>query len=134
METVHVTFDELTEQTDPVHFSLGPAHILLTPGPISSGLVPNPPPAAPYVPPTNKELQILFHPMFDEYFESSTIDRRAPSAPTAQALVNPTGPSVSIPIDQEAPSGSVGSNNFYNDGFIIKIRSRASRHGKEKFN
>ncbi|GJW15197.1 putative ribonuclease H-like domain-containing protein [Tanacetum coccineum] len=106
METIHVTFDELTGQTAPVHFSPGPAPILLTPGPISSGLVPNPPPAAPYVPPTNKELEILFQPMFDEYFESSTVDRRVPPAPAAQAPVNPTGPSVSIPIDQEAPSGS----------------------------
>ncbi|GJS27366.1 retrovirus-related pol polyprotein from transposon TNT 1-94 [Tanacetum coccineum] len=106
METIHVTFDELTEQTAPVHSSLGPAPNLLTPGPISSGLVPNPPPAAPYVPPTNKELEILFQPMFDEYFESSTVDRLVPPAPAAQAPVNPTGPSVSIPIDQEAPSGS----------------------------
>ncbi|GJV49393.1 retrovirus-related pol polyprotein from transposon TNT 1-94 [Tanacetum coccineum] len=60
METIHVTFDELTGQTAPVHSSSGPAPNLLTPGPISSGLVPNPPPAAPYVPPTNKELEILF--------------------------------------------------------------------------
>ncbi|GKA94467.1 hypothetical protein Tco_0816505 [Tanacetum coccineum] len=73
---------------------------------ISSGLVPNHPPAAPYVPPTNKELEILFQPMFDEYFESSMVDRLVPPAPAAQAPVNPTGPSVSIPIDQEAPSGS----------------------------
>ncbi|GJR44024.1 retrovirus-related pol polyprotein from transposon TNT 1-94 [Tanacetum coccineum] len=106
METIHVTFDELTEQTAPVHSSPGPAHNLLTPGPISSGLVPNPPPAAPYVPPTNKELEILFQPMFDEYFETSTVDRLVPPAPAPQAPVNPTGPSVSIPIDQEAPSGS----------------------------
>ncbi|GJW47432.1 retrovirus-related pol polyprotein from transposon TNT 1-94 [Tanacetum coccineum] len=77
METIHVTFDELTEQMAPVHSNPGLAHNLLTPGPISSGLVPNPPPTAPYVPPTNKELEI-----------------------------NPTGPSVSIPINQEAPSGS----------------------------
>ncbi|GJU33362.1 retrovirus-related pol polyprotein from transposon TNT 1-94, partial [Tanacetum coccineum] len=54
METIHVTFDELTGQTAPIHSSLGPAPNLLTPGPISSGLVPNPPPAVPYVPPTNK--------------------------------------------------------------------------------
>ncbi|GJQ93372.1 retrovirus-related pol polyprotein from transposon TNT 1-94 [Tanacetum coccineum] len=106
METIHVTFDELTEQTAPVHSSPGPAPNLLTPGPISSELVPNPPPAAPYVPPTNKELEILFQPMFDEYFESSTVDHLVPPAPAAQALVNPIGPSVSIPIDQEAPSGS----------------------------
>ncbi|GJR84072.1 retrovirus-related pol polyprotein from transposon TNT 1-94 [Tanacetum coccineum] len=106
METIHVTFDELTRQTTPVHFSPGPAPILLTPGPIISGLVPNPPHAAPYVPPTNKELEILFQPMFDEYFKSSTIDHLVPPAPAAQAPVNPTSPSVSIPIDQEAPSGS----------------------------
>ncbi|GJT77480.1 retrovirus-related pol polyprotein from transposon TNT 1-94 [Tanacetum coccineum] len=41
----------------------GPTPNLLTPGPISLGLVPNPLPAAPYVPPTNKELEILFQPM-----------------------------------------------------------------------
>ncbi|GKF09712.1 hypothetical protein Tco_0043936, partial [Tanacetum coccineum] len=63
METIHVTFDELTRQTALVLFSPGPAPILLTPGPISSGLVPNPPPTAPYVPPTNKELEILFQPI-----------------------------------------------------------------------
>ncbi|GJZ15037.1 retrovirus-related pol polyprotein from transposon TNT 1-94 [Tanacetum coccineum] len=71
----------------------GPAPNLLTPRPISSGLVPNPSPAAPYVPPTNKELEILFQPIFDEYFESSTVDRLVPPAPAAQAPVNPTGPS-----------------------------------------
>ncbi|GKF43543.1 hypothetical protein Tco_0130095, partial [Tanacetum coccineum] len=44
----------------------GPAPNLLTPGPISSGLVPNPAPVLPYVPPTSKELEMLFQPMFDE--------------------------------------------------------------------
>ncbi|GJX83321.1 retrovirus-related pol polyprotein from transposon TNT 1-94 [Tanacetum coccineum] len=57
METIHVTFDELTEQTAPVNSSLGPNHNLLTLGPISSGLVPNSAPATPYVPPTNKDLE-----------------------------------------------------------------------------
>ncbi|GKC50122.1 retrovirus-related pol polyprotein from transposon TNT 1-94 [Tanacetum coccineum] len=42
----------------------GPAPTFLTPGHISSGLVPNLVPAAPYVPPTNKDLEILFQPMF----------------------------------------------------------------------
>ncbi|GJR02717.1 integrase, catalytic region, zinc finger, CCHC-type containing protein [Tanacetum coccineum] len=72
METIHITFDELTEQTAPVHPSSGPNHNLLTPGPISSGLVPNSAPATPYVPPTNKDLELLFQPMFDEYFETPT--------------------------------------------------------------
>ncbi|GJU22789.1 integrase, catalytic region, zinc finger, CCHC-type containing protein [Tanacetum coccineum] len=98
METIHVTFDELIGQTAPVHSSSGLAPNLLTPGPISSGLVPNPPPAAPYVPPTNKELR----------FCSSL----------SQALVNPTGPLVSIPIDKEAPSRSHSSFSNYQSSSI----------------
>ncbi|GKE47489.1 retrovirus-related pol polyprotein from transposon TNT 1-94 [Tanacetum coccineum] len=51
METIHVQFDELTEQMAPVQLSTGPAPTFLMPGQISSGLVPNSVPAAPYVPP-----------------------------------------------------------------------------------
>nr|GFC66446.1 integrase, catalytic region, zinc finger, CCHC-type, peptidase aspartic, catalytic [Tanacetum cinerariifolium] len=52
METIYVQFDELTEPMAPVHLSTGPAPSFLTPGQISSGLVPNPVPATPYAPPT----------------------------------------------------------------------------------
>nr|GEY42910.1 retrovirus-related Pol polyprotein from transposon TNT 1-94 [Tanacetum cinerariifolium]GEY43317.1 retrovirus-related Pol polyprotein from transposon TNT 1-94 [Tanacetum cinerariifolium] len=46
-----------------------------TKGPdISSGLVPNPVPATPYAPYTNKELEILFQPMFDEYLDPPQAD------------------------------------------------------------
>ncbi|GKC26357.1 retrovirus-related pol polyprotein from transposon TNT 1-94 [Tanacetum coccineum] len=105
METIHVTFDELTGQTTPIHSSTRPTPNLLTPGPISLGLVPNPPPAAPYVPPTNKELEILFQPMFDDYFKPHTVDRPVPPTPATQVLFNPIDPSVSISVDQDAPSG-----------------------------
>ncbi|GKD04731.1 hypothetical protein Tco_1179705, partial [Tanacetum coccineum] len=103
METIHIMFDELTEQMAPVQFSSGPAPILLTPGPISSGLVPNPAPAIPYAPPTNKELEMLFQPMFDEYFNPPGI-RQNPIPNVAQDPVIPTGPSVSIAIDLDAPN------------------------------
>ncbi|GJS87663.1 hypothetical protein Tco_0770299 [Tanacetum coccineum] len=109
METIHVTFDELTEQMAPVQFSSGPAPNLLTPGPISSGLVPNPAPAIPYAPPTNKELEMLFQPMFDEYFNPPGIHQN-PIPNVAQDPVKPTGPSVSIAIDLDAPSGSYTSS------------------------
>ncbi|GJV79024.1 retrovirus-related pol polyprotein from transposon TNT 1-94 [Tanacetum coccineum] len=105
METIHVQFDELTEQMAPVQSSPGPAPNLLTPGPISSGLVPNPAPALPYVPPTNKELEMLFQPMFDEYFNPPG-NRQDPIPNVVQDPVIPTGPSVSISIDLDAPSGS----------------------------
>ncbi|GKB08122.1 hypothetical protein Tco_0836406, partial [Tanacetum coccineum] len=105
METIHVTFDELTEQIAPVQSSPGPAPNLLKSGPISSGLVPNPAPVIPYVPPTNKELEMLFQPMFDKYFNPPGICQN-PIPNAAQDLVIPTGPSVSIAIDLDAPSGS----------------------------
>ncbi|GJU79083.1 retrovirus-related pol polyprotein from transposon TNT 1-94 [Tanacetum coccineum] len=81
-----------------------PKPILLTPGQISSGLVPNPVPAAPYVPPTNKELEILFQPMFDEYFETPSVERLVPPVPAVQVPVISAGTPSSTTTDQDAPS------------------------------
>ncbi|GJW08853.1 hypothetical protein Tco_1571276 [Tanacetum coccineum] len=53
----------------------GTVPTFLTHGQISSGFVPNPVPAAPYVPPTNKDLEILFQPIFDEYLEPPRVKR-----------------------------------------------------------
>ncbi|GJX15208.1 retrovirus-related pol polyprotein from transposon TNT 1-94 [Tanacetum coccineum] len=58
MEIIHVQFDELTEQMAPVQLSTGPAPFFLMPGQISSGLVPNSVPAAPYVPPSSHILNL----------------------------------------------------------------------------
>ncbi|GJS66744.1 retrovirus-related pol polyprotein from transposon TNT 1-94 [Tanacetum coccineum] len=80
METIHVTFDELTGKTAPVHSSSGPAPNLLTPGSTSSRLL-----------------------MFDEYFEPPTVNRLVPPVPASQVLVYPSGPSISISVDQDAP-------------------------------
>ncbi|GJQ99054.1 retrovirus-related pol polyprotein from transposon TNT 1-94 [Tanacetum coccineum] len=77
----------------------------MMPDAISSGLVPNPALAIPYVPPTNKELELLFQPMFDEYFTPPG-DRQVPTINAVQVPVNLTGPSVSISCNQDAPSGS----------------------------
>nr|GEU69966.1 hypothetical protein [Tanacetum cinerariifolium] len=82
----------------------GPVPIFLTPGQISSGLVPNPVPAAPYVPHTNKDLEILFQPMFDEYREPPYVERSISPALAVQALVNSVGTPSSTNIDQDAPS------------------------------
>ncbi|GJX51379.1 retrovirus-related pol polyprotein from transposon TNT 1-94 [Tanacetum coccineum] len=104
-ETIHVQFDELTEQMAPVQSSPKPSPNMLTPGLISLGLVPNPAPAILYVPPTNKKLEMLFQPMFDEYFNPPGI-RQDPTPNVAHDPVIPSGPSVSIAIDLDAPSGS----------------------------
>ncbi|GKB90239.1 retrovirus-related pol polyprotein from transposon TNT 1-94 [Tanacetum coccineum] len=84
----------------------GTASTFLTPGQISSSLVPNPVPVAPYVPLTNKDLEILFQPMFDEYLEPPRVKRPVPPVPAAQVPVNSTGTPSSTTIDQDAHSPS----------------------------
>ncbi|GJZ38521.1 retrovirus-related pol polyprotein from transposon TNT 1-94 [Tanacetum coccineum] len=79
--------------------------------PNRKGLVPNPVPADPYVPPTNKDLEILFQPMFDEYFEPPCVERSVPPAPAVQVLVVSAGTPSSTTIDQDAPSTSHSSSS-----------------------
>ncbi|GKD44248.1 hypothetical protein Tco_1268893 [Tanacetum coccineum] len=104
METIHVQFNELSEPMAPLQLNTGPTPTFLTPGQISLGLVPNLVPAAPYVPPTNKELEILFQPMFDEYLEPPRVERPVSPAPAVPVPVNSAGTPSSAIIDQDAPS------------------------------
>ncbi|GJU56077.1 retrovirus-related pol polyprotein from transposon TNT 1-94 [Tanacetum coccineum] len=92
METIHVTFDELHQSMAPVH--------------ISSGLIPNQVHATNYVLPTDKDLELLFQPMFDEYFEVTRVDEPVPSATAVNAQVVPPGTFVSTTFAQDVPSTS----------------------------
>ncbi|GJV45057.1 retrovirus-related pol polyprotein from transposon TNT 1-94 [Tanacetum coccineum] len=56
--------------------------------------------------PTNKELEILFQPMFDEYLEPPRVERPVSPAPAVPILVNSAGTPSSTTIDQNAPSPS----------------------------
>ncbi|GKD29403.1 hypothetical protein Tco_1240181 [Tanacetum coccineum] len=67
MEMIHVTFDELTGQTAPIHSSSGPDPNLLTPGPTTGD------PQMPHVP-SAQALSILSGPSV-----SISFDRDAPS-------------------------------------------------------
>nr|GEU54019.1 copia protein [Tanacetum cinerariifolium] len=69
-----------------------------------SGLVPDHVPAAPYIPPTNKDLEILFQPMFDEYLEPHNFKRPVPPTPAAQVPVVLASTPSSTTIDQDASS------------------------------
>ncbi|GKF27745.1 hypothetical protein Tco_0094087 [Tanacetum coccineum] len=106
MEIIHVQFDELTEPMAPMYISIGPDPILLTLGQISSGLVPDHVPASPYVSPTNKDLETLFQPMFNEYFEPPGVERPVPPAPAVQVLVVSAGTPSFTTIDQDTQSTS----------------------------
>ncbi|GKG00341.1 hypothetical protein Tco_0302031, partial [Tanacetum coccineum] len=85
METIHITFDEMDQKMAPVRISSGPEPFIMSPGQLKSGLAP-----------TDKELEMLFQPMFDEHLE--------------QSRVNEPGTSLSTTIAQDAPSSSASSS------------------------
>ncbi|GJY42787.1 retrovirus-related pol polyprotein from transposon TNT 1-94 [Tanacetum coccineum] len=76
METIHVTFDEMHQSMAPVRMSSGPEPFIMTPGQLKSGLAP-----------TDKELEMLFQPMFDEYLEQSRVNEPVPSTTEVNAQV-----------------------------------------------
>ncbi|GJR37983.1 hypothetical protein Tco_1213667 [Tanacetum coccineum] len=71
-----------------------------------SWLAPSPVPATTYIPPTDKDLEILFQPMFNEYFDQSTDGEPVPTATVVNAPIVSTNTSVSTTIAQDAPSTS----------------------------
>ncbi|GJV88679.1 retrovirus-related pol polyprotein from transposon TNT 1-94 [Tanacetum coccineum] len=72
IETIHVTFDELTMMASE-QFGLGPGLQVLTPATSSSRLVPNIIPQQPCNPPKRDDWDTLFQPLFNEYFNPTTI-------------------------------------------------------------
>ncbi|GKD53459.1 retrovirus-related pol polyprotein from transposon TNT 1-94, partial [Tanacetum coccineum] len=72
IETIHVDFDELTAMASE-QLGSGPMLQFMTPATSSSGLVPNPIPQQPCIPPPRDDWDRLFQPMFDEYFNPPTI-------------------------------------------------------------
>ncbi|GJV85931.1 hypothetical protein Tco_1525829 [Tanacetum coccineum] len=75
----------------PVRMSLGPEPFIMTPGQLKSGLAP-----------TDKELEMLFQPMFDEYLEQSRVNEPVPSATEVNAQVALPG-IVEEPTQEDSP-------------------------------
>ncbi|GKB81538.1 retrovirus-related pol polyprotein from transposon TNT 1-94 [Tanacetum coccineum] len=69
--------------------SSGPALHDMTPATISSGLMPNPPPSTPFVPPSRTDWDMLFQPLYDELLNPPPI-------------VDHPSPKVVAPIDEVA--------------------------------
>nr|GEV68311.1 retrovirus-related Pol polyprotein from transposon TNT 1-94 [Tanacetum cinerariifolium] len=128
METIHVQFDELSKLMDPVELSTRPAPIFLTLGQISLGLVPYLVPAAPYVPPTNKELKILFQPKFDEYLEPPCAERPVSPASAVPVPVNSASVAAESTLIDENAFAPVDTDPFLNI-FASEPNSEASSFG-----
>nr|GEX04862.1 integrase, catalytic region, zinc finger, CCHC-type, peptidase aspartic, catalytic [Tanacetum cinerariifolium] len=105
METIHVTFNELTSMASEL-FTSGPGSQFMTLGTLSSRLVPYHPSSIPYVPSTKNDWDILFQPMFYELLHPPPgVISLVPTIAT-QRPADPTGSPVSTLIDQGKPSSS----------------------------
>ncbi|GKG16241.1 hypothetical protein Tco_0358564, partial [Tanacetum coccineum] len=95
------------------HSSSGPVLHEMTPATISSGLMPNPPPSTPFVPPSRTDCDILFLLLFDELLNPPpSVNHPAPEAVApidevaAPVPAVSTGSPSSTTVDQDAPSPS----------------------------
>nr|GEX37123.1 hypothetical protein [Tanacetum cinerariifolium] len=113
IETIHVTFNELTTMAFE-QFSSGPRLHSMTPVTSSLELVLNTVSQQPYIPPNIDDWDHLFQPMFNEYFNPPSIDVtlvQEAAAPRATVLADSL---VSTSIDQDAPSTSIPSTQKKN--------------------
>ncbi|GJR18912.1 retrovirus-related pol polyprotein from transposon TNT 1-94 [Tanacetum coccineum] len=107
-----IDFDELTTMASE-HNSLEPALHEMTLATISLGLVSNPPPSTPFVPPSRTDWDLLFQPLFDELLTPPpSVDLPAPKviSPITKVVAPEPDVSTSSPssttVDQDAPSPS----------------------------
>nr|GFB62644.1 retrovirus-related Pol polyprotein from transposon TNT 1-94 [Tanacetum cinerariifolium] len=107
---------------------LGPGPKLLTPGTISSGLVPNIYSSTSYVPPTKNEQETLCQPMFDEYLNPSPSVYLQIPVVIAPELAVSTGTPSSTAFDQDAPSTSILQTTLETPSHVIPLDVKEADH------
>ncbi|GJR95524.1 retrovirus-related pol polyprotein from transposon TNT 1-94 [Tanacetum coccineum] len=118
IETIHVDFDELTTMVSE-QLSSGPGLQFITPATSSSGLVSNPIPHQPCNPLQRDDWDLFFQPMFDEYFNPSTIVVCPVPVAATPRTVDLADSHVSTSIDQDAPSTSILSHKDQDNSPIM---------------
>ncbi|GJV17964.1 retrovirus-related pol polyprotein from transposon TNT 1-94 [Tanacetum coccineum] len=78
----------------------------MTPATPSLGLVPNPPPSTLFVPPSRREWDLMFQPVFDEFFFLPASVASPVPVEEAPTPVESTSSPSSITVDQDVPSPS----------------------------
>ncbi|GJT77891.1 retrovirus-related pol polyprotein from transposon TNT 1-94 [Tanacetum coccineum] len=118
VETIHIDFDELTAMASE-HSSSGPALHEMTPATISSGLMPNPHPSTPFVPPSRTDkIMFVFNLLLTNRFtlQTTTVDQDAPSLSNSQTTPE-TEPPV-IPNDVEEDNHDIEVAYMGNDPYF----------------
>nr|GEV59339.1 hypothetical protein [Tanacetum cinerariifolium] len=94
-------------------------------------LVPNPPPLAPFIPPSRHEYDIMFQPVFDEFFSPLASVASPVSLEESPALVESIDSPSSITIDQDAPSPSTSQTTPQSQSQTIPLSAKEELHDLE---
>ncbi|GKA92412.1 retrovirus-related pol polyprotein from transposon TNT 1-94 [Tanacetum coccineum] len=111
--------------------SLEPALHEMTPATLSSGLVPNPPPSAPFVPPSRDKWDLVFQPVFDEFFSSPASVASPIHVEEDPAPVESTGSPSSKTVNQDAPSPSTSQTTSHSQSQTIPLYAEEESHDLE---
>ncbi|GJV17648.1 retrovirus-related pol polyprotein from transposon TNT 1-94 [Tanacetum coccineum] len=96
------------------HSSSGPTLHEMTPATISSGLVSNPPPSTPFVPPSRTNWDILFQPLFDELLTPPpSVDHLAPEVITLINEVVAPEPAASTEDNHDLDVADMNNDLFF---------------------
>ncbi|GJX71515.1 putative ribonuclease H-like domain-containing protein [Tanacetum coccineum] len=129
IETIHVDFDELTAMASE-HSSSGPALHDMTPVTINLGLVPNPPPSTPFVPPSRSEWDESLNPPPYVDLQPPEVIAHIPEVVAPEHAVLTGSPS-STTIDQDAPSPSNSNTTQETQTPIISHNVEEDNHDIE---
>ncbi|GJV14420.1 retrovirus-related pol polyprotein from transposon TNT 1-94 [Tanacetum coccineum] len=114
IETIHVTFDELTAMASE-QFGLGPGLQVMTPATSSLGLVQNIIPQQPCNAPKRDNWDSLFQPLFDEYFNPPTIVVSPVPVADAPGAVDIADSPMPTSIGEDAPSSKSPKTPLFHD-------------------
>ncbi|GJU28036.1 retrovirus-related pol polyprotein from transposon TNT 1-94 [Tanacetum coccineum] len=106
-QTLRDYYEQLTAMASE-QSSLEPVLHEMTPATPNSGLIPNPPPSAPFLPPSRHEWDLVFQPVFVEFFFPPASVASPVHVEEAPAPVESTGSPYSTTINQDAPSPNLG--------------------------
>ncbi|GKB62726.1 retrovirus-related pol polyprotein from transposon TNT 1-94 [Tanacetum coccineum] len=130
IETINVDFDKLTAMAFKQSSLEAVLHEMTHATP-SSGLVPNPPPSAPFVPPSRHEWDLVFQPVFDEFFSPPASVASLVPVEEAPAPVVSTGSPSSTTVDQDAPSPSTSQTTPQSQSQTIPLSTEEESHDLE---
>ncbi|GJY98167.1 retrovirus-related pol polyprotein from transposon TNT 1-94 [Tanacetum coccineum] len=130
IETIHVDFDVLTAMTSE-QLGSGPGLQCMTPGTPSPGLVPNPPPSVPFVPPSRHEWDLVFQPVFDEFFSPLASVASPVPVKEAPAPVKSTSSPSSTTVDQYSPLPSTSQTTPQSQSQTFPLSAEEESHDLE---